>query len=49
MTLHYVSNRELAKPKTYFLGVDLGQANDFTAFVSSSVKRETPVSEYPTS
>jgi hypothetical protein len=31
MTLHYVSNRELAKPKTYFLGVDLGQANDFTA------------------
>jgi hypothetical protein len=31
MTLRYVSSRELAKPKTYFLGVDLGQANDFTA------------------
>ena len=31
MTLHYVSSRELARPKTYFLGVDLGQAQDFTA------------------
>jgi hypothetical protein len=31
MTLHYVASRELAKPKTYFLAVDLGQAQDFTA------------------
>ncbi len=31
MTMRHVSSRELAKPKTYFLGVDLGQAQDFTA------------------
>lgn len=28
--LQYVSSRELAKPKTYLLGVDLGQAQDYT-------------------
>ncbi len=31
MAMRQVSSRELAKPKTYFLGVDLGQAQDFTA------------------
>ncbi len=27
----HVSSRELAKPKTYLLGVDLGQTQDYTA------------------
>ncbi len=27
----HVSSRELARPKTYFIGVDLGQAQDYTA------------------
>jgi hypothetical protein len=31
MTMHYVSSRELAKRKTYLLGLDLGQAQDYTA------------------
>ncbi len=31
MTLHHVPSREFANPKTYLLGVDLGQSNDFTA------------------
>jgi len=31
MTLHHVSSRELANPKTYLLGVDLGQSQDYTA------------------
>lgn len=29
--MRYVSSRELATPKTYLLGVDLGQAQDYTA------------------